>query len=218
MNKTEEEIGLHVGTITGRCVSIEDPQADQIELTDIICGLSHVTRFSGQTKKFYSVGEHSARVYFITQQLCREAQIDFSPALQLQALFHDASEAYFTDIPKPLKNLLPGYELLEDNLMRVIAAKFGFAWPMDSLVHAADQLACHEEMKVLRYPGLDYHYLEELEQLGYQSVLESLNMGVHCYDPKSTRLLLWQLALSLIPNTYEDYFEAFNRTELEYFS
>ena len=54
------------------------------------------------------------------------------PDLKLAGLLHDASEAYIGDMPSPFKKLMPDYKKLEDNLMKVIAQKFGFEYPLRS--------------------------------------------------------------------------------------
>lgn len=65
-------------------------------------------RFGGQVRVPYSVGQHSLYVY-------REIQKDFPQdyLLQLHALLHDASEAYLSDLVRPLKRQLPEYTLIE---------------------------------------------------------------------------------------------------------
>src|SRR3546814_14727426 len=57
------------------------------------------------------------------------------------ALMHDAAEAYLGDIPKPLKNLLPDYSRIEKYLMNIIAAKFGFEYPVHPIIKEADMEA-----------------------------------------------------------------------------
>lgn len=51
---------------------------------------------------------------------------------------HDASEAYLTDMPSPIKKKMPQYKEIEDGLMKVIAEKFGFQYPLPDEVHKAD--------------------------------------------------------------------------------
>src|SRR3546814_7729119 len=61
------------------------------------------------------------------------------------ALMHDAAEAYLEDIPKPLKNLLPDYSRIEKYLMNIIAAKFGFEYPVHPIIKEADMEAIRRE-------------------------------------------------------------------------
>lgn len=68
---------------------------------------------------------------------------------KLQALLHDASEAYAGDIPSPIKKRLPDYKAMEDNLMRCIAAKFGFGYPLCNEVKAIDRIMLQHEWDYL---------------------------------------------------------------------
>jgi 5'-deoxynucleotidase YfbR-like HD superfamily hydrolase len=108
--------GPHFLTYTGRTFWPMDPRPDEVSILDIAQALSHQCRFSGHTREFYSVAEHSVRV----------SQIVPAPH-QLWALLHDAAEAYLLDWPRPLKqNGLMGwlYRRAERRLMRVICQRF----------------------------------------------------------------------------------------------
>lgn len=43
----------------------------------------------------------------------------------LYGLLHDAAEAYLVDLPRPLKDLLPEYKVIEKKLETVIFKRFG---------------------------------------------------------------------------------------------
>ncbi len=116
-----------IQTFTGRKVEPLDPDPAAIAVEDIAHALSLHCRFNGHYRVFYSVAEHSVRV---SRQLNGDAA--------LWGLLHDASEAYLSDVPKPLKPNLPDYCAVEDRLMRVIARRFGLSWPIPDAVHAAD--------------------------------------------------------------------------------
>lgn len=96
-------------------------------IEDIAHALSLQCRFSGHIPEFYSVAQHSVLVSKLVPQ-----------TLKLQALLHDASEAYLVDIPRPIKKGLNNYNLLEHKLMLAIAAKFRFKYPLDIAVVAMD--------------------------------------------------------------------------------
>jgi hypothetical protein len=117
-----------IRTYTGKYLDVFNPDPEQIDILDIAHALANTCRFGGHTREFYSVAQHSIMVAELVP-----------PELKLQALMHDAAEAYLTDIPTPIKKRLPGYVELEDNLMKVIAARFGFDWPMADEVKAADK-------------------------------------------------------------------------------
>lgn len=69
------------------------------------------------------------------------------------ALMHDASEAYLLEIPRPIKNRMPEYKAIEDNLMMAIAAKFNFQYPMHDLVKDADNYALEHEWEEVFIKG-----------------------------------------------------------------
>lgn len=92
-----------------------DPRPEEILIEDIAHALSMICRFTGHVKVFYSVGDHSIRV----SNLCH-------PEDKLHALLHDASEAYLSDISRPIKytEQMSGYRAIEKNLQRCIYKKF----------------------------------------------------------------------------------------------
>jgi len=95
------------------------PNPDDIRIDDIAHALAHQCRFAGHTRLFYSVAEHSVRV----SQLCR-------PEDALWGLLHDASEAYLSDVPAPLKELpeFEPYRAAERNLQGAVAQRFGLLY------------------------------------------------------------------------------------------
>jgi len=94
-----------------------DPQIEDIRLVDIAHGLAYTCRYNGHCNIFYSVAEHSI---IISEQIPNE-----KPEEQLFALLHDASEAYISDIPRPLKPYLDGYSRIERNIENTIDKFFG---------------------------------------------------------------------------------------------
>lgn len=103
-----------VTTLTGGYLSLESPSPENINLHDISEGLSHTCRFSGQLPKHYSVASHSLAL----------AECYDTPAERLYALLHDASEAYITDMPAPVKVLCPMYSEVELGIMEAVFDKF----------------------------------------------------------------------------------------------
>lgn len=118
-----------IRTFSGIYIDIMKPEKDMILLEDIAHGLSHVCRYAGQIGNFYSVAQHSVYV----SSLLSDKQ------LQLDALLHDATEAYLQDIPSPIKALLPDYRNVEDRLMKVIAEKYGVQYPFLYRIKWADR-------------------------------------------------------------------------------
>lgn len=127
-----------IQTASGHMVSPLNPDPATITLPDIAHALAHICRFTGHTRTFYSVAEHSVRVARLVPREDR-----------LAALLHDATEAYLCDIATPVKAMLPGYAEAEDRLARVIADKWGVSYPWPESVKRADRIMLHSEAKVL---------------------------------------------------------------------
>lgn len=134
--------GPWIQTHSGRQYFLKDPRPSDIFIDDIAHALAHQCRFAGQCAKFYSVAEHSVHV----SRLVPEEH-------QLAGLLHDATEAYLHDITRPLKQLLPGYEALEDAAWFTISSKFGLDFDMPAAVKEADAtLVFVERRKLFPHP------------------------------------------------------------------
>lgn len=108
-----------ITTATGRQFYPLEPRADDICIEDIAHALGAVNRFNGHTRVPYSVAQHSVL-------LSRHLSVD-GPLIALVALLHDASEAYLTDVPRPLKksDAFAGYRVAEARLQDLIYDTFG---------------------------------------------------------------------------------------------
>ena len=94
------------------------PDADKIDITDIAHALSMLCRANGHFKSFYSVAQHSINCM-------REARArGYSQKVQLACLLHDASEAYLSDVTRPVKAELPRYKEIEAPLQDMIWNKY----------------------------------------------------------------------------------------------
>jgi hypothetical protein len=65
--------------------------------------------------------------------------------LKLAGLLHDAAEAYVSDLPKPVKILLPAYKDIEKTFEDLIALKFGVSFS-DPRIKEADIAIAKREM------------------------------------------------------------------------
>jgi len=122
-------------THTGQRMDYLNPTVSMIMIEDIARGLSRESRFNGQSKVPYFVAQHCV----IVSELVPE-QFAF------EALMHDATEAYMKDIPTPLKQLLPRYMELEDQLDQVIRLAFEIPFIQSPEVKNADRRALTIEM------------------------------------------------------------------------
>ena len=94
------------------------PKVELIDIEDIAHALAMLCRANGHFKTFYSVCQHSINCM-------REAAArGYSNKVQLGCLLHDASEAYLSDVTRPVKAELPQYKLIEEPLQETIWRKF----------------------------------------------------------------------------------------------
>jgi hypothetical protein len=122
----DEYEGSWLATASGGMWSIENPREDQVHLRDIAAGLSRTCRYGGQISEeaeFYSVAEHSV----IMTSWAYQAGIIRTRSEALTYLLHDGSEAYFGDMPTPLKALIPDFRMLEDRAQSVVYRAFGIS-------------------------------------------------------------------------------------------
>lgn len=114
-------------TATGDYFDFMHPENSVIDIEVIAHALSNICRFTGHTREFYSVAQHSVRVSKLVP-----------PEHALAALLHDASEAYLGDVATPLKRLLPDYAAIEEKVERRIFTHFGLPYPMHPCIKEAD--------------------------------------------------------------------------------
>lgn len=108
-------------TFTGKRFDPIRITPDDICLEDIAHALSLSCRGGGHLKYFYSVAQHSLNC-------AAEARArGWSERLQLACLLHDASEAYLSDVIRPIKGRLTNYLEIEAAVMEKILEKFGLS-------------------------------------------------------------------------------------------
>ncbi|MGK8440634.1 phosphohydrolase [Ectopseudomonas hydrolytica] len=87
-------------TNSARPFDLLNPRAENVITTDLAHALSLVCRFNGHCAHHYSVAQHSLLVAYIIE---KEGG---TPEEQLAGLLHDGTEAYISDLTRPLKLLL----------------------------------------------------------------------------------------------------------------
>jgi len=138
-----------IQTYTGKRFFPLAPEPADLDLRDVAHALSLQCRFNGHCKGFYSVAEHSVRV-------SRALPEQYA----LWGLLHDAAEAYLSDLPSPVKRQMPLYQRAEATLLRVVASRFGLAWPMPEPVAQADLRLLATEARDLMAPPPEPWQLE----------------------------------------------------------
>lgn len=131
----------YIRTHSGHHFYYQAISQDAIEIDDIAQALSNICRFAGHLDDFYSVAQHSVLVSRLVP-----------PELALEALLHDASEAYCQDIPAPLKALLPDYRDIEASVDNAIRSLFGLPLEHSPEVKLADLIMLATERRDL---GID---------------------------------------------------------------
>lgn len=136
--------GDFICTYTGVHFYPLDPRPEEIKIEDIAHALARICRFNGHLDIFYSVGQH---VLTVATELSLRG---YSPKIALYGLVHDFSEAYITDIPTPVKNFLPDYQEVENNLQKAIYdALIGF--PITEEEYSVVKQVDHEVLLVEAY-------------------------------------------------------------------
>ena len=147
----------YVVTASGRLVEIFSPKVDDISIDDIATGLSKQNRFMGLTKVPYTIAQHCL--------ICSKLVSQSKSGNAIAALLHDASEAYIQDIISPIKQVITGYDIIEDNLMNVIRAALmpDVDWSEPDVVEA-DVLAFRHEVTYITLNPEKY-YIDPLPEL-----------------------------------------------------
>ncbi len=117
-----------IQTFTGKPFWPLDPKPEDIEIDDIAHALALTCRFRGHCVSFYSVAQHSIYV----SEVCQEEHA-------LWGLLHDAAEAYLADIPHPVKEQMPAFKIIEEQMLEAIMGRFSLNWPIPESVLIADK-------------------------------------------------------------------------------
>ena len=136
-----------IKTYTGVMFDPLNPEVEQIDILDIAHALSMLCRANGHFQSFYSVGQHCINC-------AREAAAQgYSRRVQLACLLHDASEAYLSDVTRPVKQELPRYLEIEKPLQDAIWNKYlgnGICEEEERQVFAIDDaLLAHEFLQLM---------------------------------------------------------------------
>lgn len=108
----------YITTVTGKHFDPLNPDDRLIDIYDIAHSLSLMCRANGHAKFFYSVAQHSIAC-------ANEAKArGWSREVIIGCLLHDASEAYLSDVTRPVKKELTFYLEVEECLQDKIWEHF----------------------------------------------------------------------------------------------
>lgn len=174
--------GDAITTYTGRDFYVLYPRPEDVADVDIAHALSLMCRGNGHYKHFYSVGQHCLNCL-------EEARArGLSARVQMACLIHDGSEAYLSDITRPVKQYLPTYKEYEREIQNMLYRHYGVGdLTVEELaqVSAIDDAVLYYEFEVLhqkmhqeapekhalfdfalrRAKDIENIFLKELEQL-----------------------------------------------------
>lgn len=160
-----------IQTYSGLVVNPFDLKPEDIRIVDIAHALSNQCRFTGHTKRFYSVAEHATHCSRVVDQ-----------QFALRALLHDASEAYLHDIASPIKKhrYFDEYRELESDIEYLIYDVFQLPIPESFAAQAvkfADMVMLRREAEYLLAP---------LDPVVWENVLSVPYTDIHipCYGPR----------------------------------
>lgn len=136
-----------ITTFSGLRVNPLDLQPSDIRITDIAHHLALQNRYAGATTAPVNTAQHSVFV----ARLCKDEPCE------LQALLHDAPEAYLGDVTRWLKAdpAMAAYREAEDRAWRVISRVFDIPIDLHPSVEEADRLMARAEMTFV-LPGYDF--------------------------------------------------------------
>lgn len=107
-----------IKTNSGIMIDPIRPRQELLKIEDIAHSLSMLCRANGHFQSFYSVCQHCINCM-------REAEArGHSRKVQLACLLHDGSEAYLSDVTRPVKEELPVYRQIETPLQDMIWQKW----------------------------------------------------------------------------------------------
>lgn len=139
-------------TYAGKHFDPEDPKAEMIDLLDIGVALSRIPRFVGHTVFPYYVSQHCMLTASLVVPLGKEP-VSIIRRKKLLAILHDADEAYTSDIPSPVKQLLkPSITGVEGRMMAAIYKHFDVDPP------TPQEAAYIKELDIKAY-NIEHEYL-----------------------------------------------------------
>ena len=149
----------------GAYFSFLEPGKSHFTIGTIAHALARICRFTGHTRTFYSVAQHSVMVSGIVP-----------PKDQLAGLLHDAAEAFIGDVSSPLKQLLPDYKVLEKRVEAAVLSRFGLSAHLPQSVKDADLVMLVTELRDL---------LPEHDHSSWPMSATPLKETIQCWDSET---------------------------------
>lgn len=141
---------MNMYTSSGRFYDPMFPASIDFNLKDIAHSLSLLCRFNGHVKQFYSVAEHCV---LVKQYLSRTGA---AKDVQRQGLLHDAAEAYYGDVPTPVKRFVPEHRVREKEALALLLKRYKLPSELDDQVHQADRVLLATEAIAFMHPTVRF--------------------------------------------------------------
>ena len=158
----------------------EDPQPDDIRISDIANGLALDCRYGGQGRvdRFYSVAEHSVHMAEYV-----ERQLHWHPDEVMATLLHDAAEGYLNDLNRAVKHAVgESYTVLEESIGDLILIKYGCS---DAYARKKDQIKAVDcSMVPLEKEAIMRHQ----RPWAYDDFEPLQGVKIKCMDPRSAKI------------------------------
>jgi 5'-deoxynucleotidase YfbR-like HD superfamily hydrolase len=144
-------------TVSNIIVDLYNPKPEMILIEDIAHGLANNCRWNGHTQKFWSVAQHCCMMY------------DLAPnSKKLQYLLHDAEEAYWGDMIKPLKNKIkqscPEIIDLMHLMRKIIYDKFEVEYADETTSYVDFELLKWEFENIIKDSNADFWLPEKAKE------------------------------------------------------
>lgn len=156
--------------LNGQYFSLLNPDPAMIDLHCIALPLSRICRYGGQTHDHYSVAEHSVHCVALARLVGAER-------FEREIFMHDATEAFIGDMVRPLKQIVPGYEYIEERIARAIRDRFGLC----------DLLQCRGWIRAIDSSMLraekQHLYPEDTEEWSGMGSLDVSSIRLECWEP-----------------------------------
>ena len=159
--------------LSGRRLHLLDPSPLDLDLADLVIGVSRVNRWCGQT--LGEVGFNVAHHSIVVEQILGEMVWPGAPwEVRRWALAHDLAEAVYGDVVTPVKAVLgQTYRELERRLERALCLALGFGTSVPAewrkAVKRADRISAVSE--AVRLAGWAEREARQLVGAGYRGKL-----------------------------------------------
>lgn len=154
-------------TYSGLNFLLHGESINAFRLEDIAHSLSMQCRYTGHVKRFYSVAEHCVLMSRHVTDL----------GFKIMALYHDAVETYVGDLASPMKQCLPDYKKIEEDIERRLFMWLGYSVPpyVKKLIKVLDIRIMLRERDVL-LPATAKEWIEN-------EVVTPLDIDIMCWPP-----------------------------------